>query len=82
MVWIIDGHISRLSLRTVQCLKDNDVELFFLPPHRATAHQTLDKLFKGWHNHYCYEVKQYKLELRDQSVIINKKDFAFLFGRA
>lgn len=82
LVWITDGHISRLSLPLVKWLKHNNVELFFLPPHSTTAHQTLDKLFKAWHHAYCEEVERYKIELNNRRVVINKKDFALLFGRA
>ena len=38
IVWITDGHISRMSLQLVQWLIANEVELFFLPPHSTTAH--------------------------------------------
>ena len=44
-------------------LFDGSRRIFFLPPHSTTAHQTLDKLFKGWHNSYFHEVKQYKIKL-------------------
>ena len=58
------------------------MELFLLPLYSTTTHHNLHKFFKGWHNSYSHEVNQYKPDLRDQSVVTNKKDFELLFDRA
>ena len=80
VVWMTDGHASRLSLSVLKWCRDNGWIMYLSPPHTTGIHQPLDQIFKTWHSTFNGRVKAWS----DAHVgrDLNKAIFAHIFGEA
>ena len=80
VLWMTDGHASRLSLTVLQWCRDNQWIMLLSPPHTTGIHQPLDQIFKNWHKTFNDTVKRWCDDNTGKEV--DKAMFAKLFAQA
>lgn len=80
VVWMTDGHASRLSLAVLKWCRDNQWIMYLSPPHTTGIHQPLDQIFKNWHSTFNKKVGAWCDANTGREV--DKARFAELFSEA
>ena len=80
VVWMTDGHSSRLNLMVVRWCRENQWIMYISPPHTTGIHQPLDQIFKSWHTTFNETVQKWCNTHTGKD--LDKSTFTALFSEA
>ena len=80
VLWMTDGHASRLSLAVHKWCRSAEWIMNLSSPHTTGIHQPLDQIFKNWHKTFNGLVNTWCTDNIGRE--IDKSMFARLFARA
>ena len=80
VVWMTDGHVSRINLAVVEWCHKNGWIMYLSPPHTTGIHQPLDQIFSSWHKAFNDRVKAWCDTHTGKEV--NTAIFATIFAEA
>ena len=80
IIWMTDGHASRLSLSVLKWCRDNQWLMYLSPPHTTGIHQPLDQIFRTWHSTFNARVKAWCDANTGRD--LDKATFSLIFAEA